>query len=116
VKFRLLKSEGSNHAVTKLDVVDDDGTICGRITVPVEETNDLLAYWKDAAPRSASALATSIRSKENALVAEMLAAGQRSNAPAPAAPRSKQENPAVSAMLRVAKQNRLTKQAILRGC
>jgi hypothetical protein len=44
-KFTLRKSSGSNHAVTKFDVVDGDGTICGRITVPNEEADDLARHW-----------------------------------------------------------------------
>jgi hypothetical protein len=112
MKFRLQKSAGSNRTATKFDVVDDDGAICGRISVPPEEARDLEKHWLQP---KASALATSARSKENAMVAAMLAAGQRS-APAPAAAGGKPQNPAVSAMLRAARQNRLTKQAVLRGC
>ena len=57
MKFRLEKSTGSNHAATKFDVLDDAGTICGRITVAPEEANDLLAHWQ-AAPRNAPAPAS----------------------------------------------------------
>jgi FAD/FMN-containing dehydrogenase len=71
------------------NVLDGAGTICGRISVPPEEARDLLAHCKDAAPRS--------------------------NAPAPAAARGKQ-NPVVSAMLAAAKRHPLSRAAILRGC
>jgi hypothetical protein len=113
MKFRLEKSSGSNHAATKFDVLDDAGTICGRITVAPEQASDLLSHWQEA-PRNA--LAASAATGTKRAVNAMLAAGQRSNAPAPAAADSKERNPAVSAMLRVAHKNRLTKQAILRGC
>ncbi len=88
--FKLQKSPGSNHSVTRFDVIDAAGSICGRITVPNEEADDLLAHWKDAPPRSApAALAT---------------------------PPGGKQNPMIGAMVAVARKNRLSKTAILRGC
>jgi hypothetical protein len=94
MKFRLQKSTGSNHAATKFDVVDSAGTICGRITVPPEEAADLERHWLGGATQpkaaAAAALATSARGEP--------------------------QNPMVAAMVRAARKNRPTKQAILRGC
>jgi hypothetical protein len=81
--FRLQKSTGSNHAATKFDVIDGAGTICGRISVPPEEANDLLAHWKEA-PRNAPAPAGSRQGAVNAMVA---AAKRGSPAPLPPANR-----------------------------
>ena len=106
--FRLQKST-ANDAVVKFDVIDSANSICGRITVPREAADDLLAHWQDA-PRTAAAAGP-----RQGAVNAMLAAAKR-GAPAPAAARSKPQNPAVDAMVRAAKRNRLTKQAILRGC
>jgi hypothetical protein len=111
--FRLKKSTGSNHAATKFDVIDGAGTICGRISLPPEEARDLLAHWQDA-PRSHTPAPAAAGSRQGAGSA-MLAAANRGS-PAPATARSKERNPAVSAMLRAARHNRLTKQAILRVC
>ena len=109
--FRLEKSSGSNHHVTKFDVLDDVGTICGRITVPVEQASALLSHWQDA-PRNVLAAAAAT-SKKRAVDA-ILAAKRGTPVAAPA--RSQPQNPMVAAMLRVAGKNRLSKQAVLRGC
>jgi hypothetical protein len=87
--FRLQKSAASNDLVTRFDVIDRTGSICGRITVPNEAADDLRAHWKDAAPRSA---------------------------PAPASARGKPQNPMVGAMVAAAKKHPLNRTAILRGC
>jgi hypothetical protein len=108
--FRLQKSTGSNHAATKFDVLDDAGTICGRITVLPEQASDLLAHWQDV-PRNAPApAATGTKRAVNAMLAA------KRGAPVAAPARSQPRNPAVDAMVRAAHKNRLTKQAILRGC
>jgi hypothetical protein len=110
-QFRLSKlSPGA--MITKFHVYNSDGDIIGSINVQNSDADALQQHWVGATQPQASAF----RSKENALVAEMLAAGQRSNTPAPAAPRSKQENPMVAAMLAAAPKNRLNRAAILRCC
>jgi hypothetical protein len=105
--FTLRKSSGSNHAATKFDVVDPDGTICGRICVPPEEASDLLAHWQDA-PRNASAPKRAVNA--------MLAAKQGAPVPAPAHSKPENANPMVAAMVRAAKKHPLNRAAILRGC
>jgi hypothetical protein len=87
--FRLQKSPGSNAAITKFDVIDAADSIVGRISVPREEAADLEKHWlgRTTQPRAATAPV-----------------------------RGKPQNPAVSAMLAVARKNRLSKTAILRGC
>ena len=109
--FRLEKSSGSNHAATKFDVLDDAGTICGRITVAPEQASDLLSHWQDA-PRNvlAAAAATSKKRAVDAILAA------KKGAPVAAPARSQPQNPMVAAMLRAAHKNRPTQQAILRGC
>jgi hypothetical protein len=107
MKFRLQKSSGSNDVITKFDVVDDNESIVGRICVPREASADLLAHW-NAAPSPSS---TAARGK-NPVVNAMLAAKR----PGALAPAVSKPNPAVAAMLRVSRQNKLTKQAVLRGC
>jgi hypothetical protein len=82
--------------------------------VPPEEAHDLEKHWLATTQPKASALATSVRSKEDAMVAAMLAAGKRS-APAPATANSKPRGP-VAAMLAAAKRHPLTRAAVLRGC
>jgi hypothetical protein len=93
MKFRLQKSTASNHTATKFDVVDGEGTICGRISVPPEEARDLEKHWLGGAtqsPKAAAALVTSARGRP--------------------------QNPAVSAMLAAARKHPLNRAAILRGC
>ena len=109
--FRLEKSSGSNHSVTKFDVIDGAGSICGRITVDAEDAPELLSHWQDA-PRNVLAAAAAT-SKKRAVDA-ILAASQR-GAPGAAAPARKHENPMIDAMLRAAPKNRLSPAAILRG-
>jgi hypothetical protein len=90
--FRLQKSPGSNHAVTKFDVIDAASSIRGRITVPSEAAADLEKHWLGGAaqrPKAAAALATSVRGKQN---------------------------PMVGAMVAAAKKHPLNRTAILRGC
>jgi hypothetical protein len=89
--FRLQKSPGCNHSVTRFDVIDAAGSICGRITVPNEAADDLLAHWKDAPPRSAPA-SQPVRGKPQ------------------------RQNPMVGAMVAAAKKHPLNRTAILRGC
>jgi hypothetical protein len=108
--FRLEKSSGSNHAVTKFDVLDDAGSIVGRITVPNEQASAVLSHWQDA-PRNVLAAAAATSSKR--AVDAILAA--KRGAPVAAPARSQPENPMVAAMLAAAPRNRLSKQAILRG-
>jgi hypothetical protein len=91
--FRLQKSTGSNQAVTKFDVIDRTGAICGRITVPNEEADDLAKHWLGGAAQPKAAAAA--------------------GATAPA--RGKQ-NPMVSAMVAAAKKHPLNRAAVLRGC
>jgi hypothetical protein len=104
--------------ITKFHVYNSNGDTIGSINVPNEDADALERHWLGGTIQAqASALATSTRRKENAMVAEMLAAGQRSNTSAPAAAgTSKQENPMVGAMLRVAPKHRLSRAAILRSC
>jgi hypothetical protein len=117
MKFTLQKSPGSNRSVSKLDVYDSNGTMCGRITVPIEEERDLLSHWQDEPTRSAAAFA-SVRGnpqRQNPLVSALQAGKRSPNAPAPP-PRPADENPMIAALLREAPKNRLTRQAILRCC
>jgi hypothetical protein len=117
MKFRLSRlSPGAT--ITKFFVYNSSGDTIGSINVPNEAADALERHWLGGTIQpQASALATSTRRKENALVAEMLATRQRSKAsPPPAAPRSKQENPMVAAMVAAAPKHRLTRAAILRGC
>jgi hypothetical protein len=109
--FRLEKSRGSDQYVSKFDVIDDRGTICGRITVDADQASDLLAHWQDA-PRNVLAAAAAT-SKKRAVDA-ILAAAAKKGAPV-AAPARKHENPMIGAMLAAAPRNRLSKAAILRG-
>ena len=107
--FRLEKSRSSDQYVSKFDVIDDHGTICGRITVDAEDAPELLSHWQDAPSNVRAAAAAT--SKKRAVDA-ILAAKQGTPAPAPA---RKHENPMIDAMLRAAPKNRLSPQAILRG-
>jgi hypothetical protein len=108
--FRLEKSRSSTAHVSKFDVIDDVGTICGRITVDADQASDLLSHWQDA-PRSVLA-ATAATSKKRAVDAILAA---KKGAPVAAAPARKHENPMVAAMLVAAPRNRLSPAAILRG-
>jgi hypothetical protein len=111
MKFRLEKSSGSNRTVSKYDVLDATGSIVGRISVPPEDPDDLLSHWQER-PRYAQAAAAATSSKR--AIDATLEAGR--SAPVVAAPaRSKDENPMIGAMLRVASRNRLSKAAVLRG-
>jgi hypothetical protein len=87
--FRLQKSPGSNAAITKFDVIDAADSIVGRISVPREEAADLEKHWLGGTtqPRGCDGA----RPRQTA-------------------------KPCVSAMLAVARKNRLSKTAILRGC
>ena len=109
--FRLEKSSGSNHSVTKFDVIDDVGTICGRITVDADQAADLLSHWQDA-PRNVLAAAAAT-SKKRAVDAILAAKKGAPAAPAPAP--SQHPDPMVQAMLGVCHKHRLSPQAILRG-
>jgi hypothetical protein len=84
-QFRLSKlSPGA--MITKFHVYNSNGDTIGSINVPNEDADALERHWLGGTIQAqASALATSTRRKENAMVAEMLAAGQRSNTSAPAA-------------------------------
>ena len=89
--FKLQKSPGSNNSVTRFDVIDAAGSICGRITVPNEAADDLEKHWLGGAkPKAPAALATPVRGKP--------------------------QNPMVGAMVAAAKKHPLNRTAILRGC
>ena len=87
MKFTLEKIS-SNASVVKFDVKDSTG-ICGRISVAPEDENDLLACWRGSTSPSAASTTATDRDKQR---------------------------PAVAAMLRAAQRNKVTKQAVLRGC
>jgi hypothetical protein len=108
--FRLEKSSGSNHHISKFDVIDDRGTICGRITVDADQAPALLSHWQDA---PSNVLAAAAATSKKRVVDAILAA--KKGAPVVAAQPRKYENPAVAAMMRVAHKHRLSPQAILRG-
>jgi hypothetical protein len=85
-----LSRQPRGETITRFHVIAADGSIVGIINVPNEETDDLERHWVGAAPQKA------------------VAAVQ---------PVSKQHpNPVVAAMLAAAPRNRLSKQAVLRGC
>jgi hypothetical protein len=109
--FRLEKSRGSDQYVSKFDVIDSAGTICGRITVDADQAADLLSHWQDA-PHNVVA-ATAATAKKRAVDAILAAAAKR-GIPV-AAPARKHENPMIAAMLAAAPKNRLSQAAILRG-
>ena len=50
--FKLEKSTASNRTISKFNVIDGDGALCGIISVKPEEEADLLAHWKGAPPQS----------------------------------------------------------------
>jgi hypothetical protein len=116
-QFRLSRQPNLPGSVlTKFHVLDG-ASIIGSINVPNSDATALERHWLGGTTQpQASALATSTRRKENAMVAKMLEVGKRSNAPAPAEAVSGKRNPMIDAMLVAAPKNRLTRAAILRGC
>jgi len=86
MKFTLEKSASSDHAVSRFSVRASNGSLCGWINVPPEAEGDLLSHWKGSTPPATARAST-----------------------------DKQTN-AINAMVKAARKNRLTKQAILRGC
>jgi hypothetical protein len=109
--FRLEKSRKSTAHISIFDVLDSADSICGRITVDSKDAPELLSHWCEA-PRNVVA-ATAATAKKRVIDALMEAKRGTPVAAAPA--RSKDENPMIAAMLRVAPKNRLSQQAILRG-
>jgi hypothetical protein len=107
--FRLEKARRSTAHISIFDVLDDAGSIVGRITVDAEDAPELLSHWVNE-PHNVIA-AVSATSKKRAVDA-ILAAKQGTPVAAPA---RKHENPMIDAMLRAAPKNRLSQQAILRG-
>ena len=69
--FKLEKSTASNRTISKFNVIDGDGALCGIISVKPEEEADFRAHWKDVlAPQKA----TSNTGKQ---VAAMIKAGRK---------------------------------------
>ena len=87
--FRLEKSSGSNHHISKFDVIDDRGTICGRITVDADQAPALLSHWQDA---PSSVLAAAAATSKKRAVDAILAAAKK-GAPVAAAPARNTKTP-----------------------
>ena len=106
MKFTLSRKPNPPGSVlTKFHVLDGAGSIIGSINVASEAAADLEKHWLGATQPKVAA---------RGMLAAMLAAGKRSE-PAPAAAGDRQRNPMVSAMLRVARRNPMSRGAILRG-
>ena len=85
-QFQLSK-QPRGQTTTRFHVVAADDSICGIITVPNEQADDLARHWVGATPQPKAAAVTT----------------------------SGKQNPMIAAMLAAAPRNRLSKQAILRG-
>ena len=74
--FKLEKSTASNRTISKFNVIDGDGALCGIISVKPEEEADFRAHWKDVlAPQAGpKQKATSNTGKQ---VAAMIKAGRK---------------------------------------
>jgi hypothetical protein len=81
-----LEKKSVGKVLTNFKIVDDKGAVYGSINVPNEAVSDLLKHWKETTPAPAAA------SKQSTAAAALSAAFKR------------------------AKQPRLSKRAILRGC
>lgn len=81
-----LERKSTGRVLTNFKVTDDKGAVYGSINVPNEAVSDLLKHWKETTPAPRAA------SKQSTAAAALSAAFKR------------------------AKQPRLSKQAILRGC
>ena len=108
-QFRLSR-QTPGATLTKFHIYDGAGDIVGSINVANEEADDLQRHWLGGATQPKAAAIT----KKGGVLAEALAAKRQPGALAPA--HGKEQNPMVTAMARAAKRNRLTKQAMLRGC
>jgi hypothetical protein len=106
------KPHRRDDTLTTFHVLSDNG-IVGSINVPHAEADDLERHWRGVAtpPQASSAPTT----KQGSALAAAMEATRRPGALPPDHAREK-ENPAVAAMLRAAPKNRLTKEAVLRGC
>jgi hypothetical protein len=107
-QFRLSK-QTPGETITKFFVYNSSGDTIGSINVPNEDADDLQKHWLGSATQPQAAAP----GKKDALAAALEAAKRPGSLPPALASKP---NPAVDAMLRVAPQHRLTKQAILRGC
>jgi hypothetical protein len=106
------KPQRRGDTLTTFHVLNSAGDIIGAVNVPTEQADDLERHWRGVAtPPQASAPTT----KKSALAEAFKEATRRPGALPPDHARQP-ENPAVAAMLRAAPKNKLTKEAILRGC
>ena len=119
-QFQLLRKD-NDDVLTRFHVLNSSGDIVGIVTVQNEEVSDLEQHWLGGATQPPAAAATratpppaAAATRAGSALAEALKAVRRPGANPPTLAR--QENPMVSAMLRSAPKNRLSKQAILRGC
>ena len=110
--FRLEKSGTSTAHISKFDVLDSAGSICGRITVDAADASEFLSHWVNE-PHSVLA-AVSATSRKRA-IDSILAAAAKRGVPVVAPASSPPKDPMVAAMLRAAPKHRLSPQACLRG-
>src|SRR5262245_45621121 len=105
------KPQRRDDTLTTFHVVASDGSIVGAINVPHAEAADLEAHWRSsvATPPQASA-----PTKQGSALAEAFKATRRPGALPP--DHASKPNPAVDAMVAAAQRNKLSRQAILRGC
>jgi hypothetical protein len=108
-QFRLSR-QPSGPVLTKFYIYDGAGDLIGAVNVRNEQASDLERHWPGGATQPKAAAIT----KKGGALAAALEAAKRPGSLAPSP--SRDENPAIDAMLRAARQNRLTKQAVLRGC
>ena len=66
--YRLEKSSRSNRALTKFDVIDSAGAICGSINVPPSEEPALLPCWRTPVAKSSKQLAEERSGSKAAMV------------------------------------------------
>ena len=120
-KFELSRQpQLRGDTLTRFHVLDSAGSTVGIISVPTSQADDLQRHWLGGATQSPAAAATratqppaAAAKPAGSALAEALTATRRPGAIAPAVSKP---DPAVNAMLAVAKKNRLSQAAILRGC
>jgi hypothetical protein len=105
------KPQRRGDTLTTFHVLNSAGDIIGAVNVPTEQADDLERHWRGVAtPPQASA-----PTKQGSALAAAMEANKRPGS-LPPARASKPQNPAVAAILKAAPKNKLTKEAVLRGC